>query len=92
MFGIKRQVIAKHERGMYLKDRSIEKILEPGVYWIADVPGRVKVEVYDITRAAPYTGSCSSRCVPPSVPAPSIPCWVTRVNWTVWSLRPSVTK
>jgi len=52
MFGIKRQVIAKHERGLYLKDRSIEKILEPGVYWIADVPGRVKVEVYDITRAA----------------------------------------
>ena len=52
MFGIKRQVIAKHERGLYLKDRSIEKILEPGVYWIADVPGRVKVEVYDITRPA----------------------------------------
>ncbi len=52
MFGIKRQVIAKHERGLYRKDRSIEKILEPGVYWIADVPGRVKVEVYDITRAA----------------------------------------
>ncbi len=52
MFGIKRQVIAKHERGLYLKDRSIEKILDPGVYWIADVPGRVKVEVYDITRPA----------------------------------------
>ncbi len=30
MFGIKRHVIAKHERGLYLRDRSIEKILQPG--------------------------------------------------------------
>lgn len=52
MFGIKRQVIAQHERGLYLKDRSIVKILEPGVYWMLDPLDRVKIEVFDITRAA----------------------------------------
>ena len=52
MFGIKRQVIAQHERGLYLKDRSIVKILEPGVYWMLDPLERVKIEVFDITRAA----------------------------------------
>jgi len=52
MFGIKRYVIAKQERGLYLKDRSIEDILEPGVYWIFDLLGRVKVDVYDITEPA----------------------------------------
>ncbi len=48
MFGIKRVVIAQHERGLYLKDRSIVDILDPGVYWIADLMGRVKVELYDV--------------------------------------------
>ena len=50
MFGMKRVVIAQHERGLYLKDRSISRILGPGVYWIADVLGRVSVQVYDITK------------------------------------------
>ncbi len=57
MLGIKRIVIAQHERGLYLKDRSIEKILGPGVYWIMDAMGRVSVQVYDITKpefAHPY--------------------------------------
>lgn len=50
MFGMKRIVIAQHERGLYLKDRSIEKMLGPGVYWIMDFLGRVSVPVYDITK------------------------------------------
>lgn len=57
MFGMKRVVIARHERGLYLKDRSIEKILGPGVYWIMGVLGRVTVQVYDVTKpefAHPY--------------------------------------
>ncbi len=52
MFGIKRQVIARHERGLYLKDRSIVKILQPGIYWIFDLAGRVEIEVFDITQPA----------------------------------------
>lgn len=51
MFGIKRIVIAQHERGLYLKDRSVEKILEPGVYWIEDFLSRTKVEVFSLTQA-----------------------------------------
>lgn len=49
MFGYKRIVIAQHERGVYLKNRSIEKIIESGVYHIFDLLGRVNVEVYDLT-------------------------------------------
>ena len=52
MFGIKRQVIAKHERGLYLRDRSIVKILQPGIYWTFDPLGRVEIEVFDITQPA----------------------------------------
>ena len=51
MLGMKRIVIARHERGLYLKDRSIQQILGPGVYWIMDVLGRVTVQVYAITQA-----------------------------------------
>ena len=51
MFGIKRVVIAQHERGVYLKDRSIEKILQPGVYTVFDLLGRVEIEVYNLTLA-----------------------------------------
>jgi regulator of protease activity HflC (stomatin/prohibitin superfamily) len=49
MFVYKRIVIAQHERGLYLKDRSIKKILAPGVYRIFDPLGRVSVEVYNLT-------------------------------------------
>lgn len=49
MFGMKRIVIAQHERGVYLKDRSIVKILEPGIYHVIDPLGRVGVEVHNLT-------------------------------------------
>ncbi|MBI3561552.1 MAG: slipin family protein [Gammaproteobacteria bacterium] len=49
MYGIKRVVIARHERGVYLKDRSIQKILQPGVYTVFDLLGRVDVQVYNLT-------------------------------------------
>lgn len=49
MFGLKRIVIAQHERGVYLKDRSIVKILEPGIYRVFDLLGRVAVEVQNLT-------------------------------------------
>lgn len=49
MFGLKRIVIAQHERGVYLKDRSIVKILEPGIYRQPDLFDRVAIEVHDLT-------------------------------------------
>jgi len=51
MFGMKRIVIALHERGVYLKDRSIVKVLEPGIHHFFDLFGRIKVEIYDVTVA-----------------------------------------
>jgi len=48
MFGINKIVIAQHERGVFLKDRNIVKILEPGIYRIFDLFGRVQVEVYNL--------------------------------------------
>lgn len=51
MFGYERIVIAQHERGLYLKDRSIVKILDPGVYRVLDLFGRVSIEIYDVTVA-----------------------------------------
>jgi regulator of protease activity HflC (stomatin/prohibitin superfamily) len=50
MFGIKRIVIAQHERALYLKNRTIEKVLEPGVYWMFDLFGRIDIQVYDINQ------------------------------------------
>jgi len=49
MFGLKRIVIAQHERGVFLKDRTIVKILEPGIHRIFDLYGRVAVEVHNLT-------------------------------------------
>ena len=49
MLGIKRVVIAEHERGVYLKDRSIVKILMPGTYRVFNLLGRINIEIYDVT-------------------------------------------
>ena len=49
MVGCKRIVIAQHERGLYLSDRSIRKILEPGVYRYYDLFGRITIDVYTLT-------------------------------------------
>ena len=50
MFGIKRIVIAKHERGLYLKNRSVEAVLDPGIYWYFDPLGRISVQIHDLTK------------------------------------------
>ena len=49
MFGLKRIVIAQHERAVYLKDRSIVKILGPGIYHVFDLLGRIAIEVQNLT-------------------------------------------
>ncbi len=49
MFGIKRIVIAQHERGLFFKHRRLVQVLEPGAYWITDFAGRYQVEVHDLT-------------------------------------------
>lgn len=49
MFGMKRIVIAEHERGVWLKNRSITAIVGPGVYHVWDALDRQSVQVYDLT-------------------------------------------
>ncbi|MEM7561699.1 MAG: slipin family protein [Pseudomonadota bacterium] len=46
---LRRIVIAQYERGLYIKNRNIERILAPGVYWFADP--RVTVHVVDSRQA-----------------------------------------
>jgi len=48
MFGIKRVIIAENERALVLRNRSVEKILEPGIYWLW---GNTQVQVYDLSQA-----------------------------------------
>src|SRR5262245_34422897 len=48
MFGIQRVVIAQHERALYWQFKRFVGVLEPGVYWKVDVPGRSVFEIYDL--------------------------------------------
>ena len=48
MLGLKRIVIAEHERGIRLQNRSVTGILGPGVYRLWDPLNRQAVQVYDL--------------------------------------------
>jgi regulator of protease activity HflC (stomatin/prohibitin superfamily) len=48
MFGIKRVVIAQYERGLLLRNRTVQTVLEPGVYWMFDPLKKREVQVYDL--------------------------------------------
>ena len=49
MYPYQRIVIARHERGLLFRDRSLKAVLAPGVHRIADPHRRVEVEVQDIS-------------------------------------------
>jgi regulator of protease activity HflC (stomatin/prohibitin superfamily) len=49
MFGYQRIVIAQYERGLLFKNRSFQKILEPGVYRFFDPLRRITVENHDLS-------------------------------------------
>lgn len=49
---VRRVVIAEHERGLYFKDRTLERVLEPGVLKVFDPFGRIDIEVFDVTAPA----------------------------------------
>ncbi len=48
MFGVKRVVVAEHERGIWMKDRTLVDVLGPGVYYQWDPLGRQRVQIYDL--------------------------------------------
>lgn len=45
-----RYVIAEYQRGLVINEGSVERVLEPGVYWIFNPLGRIEVRIYDITQ------------------------------------------
>jgi regulator of protease activity HflC (stomatin/prohibitin superfamily) len=49
MFGLKRLTIAQHERALLFRDKSFERVLTPGVYWMFNPLGRVEVQFCDTT-------------------------------------------
>jgi regulator of protease activity HflC (stomatin/prohibitin superfamily) len=51
MLGMKRIVIAQHERGLKFRDRSFVAVLEPGVHRIFDPQRRTDVQVCDLAVA-----------------------------------------
>ena len=48
--GIKRQVVAQHERALVLRDGMLTRILGAGVYHWLDPFNRIEVQVFDLTR------------------------------------------
>ncbi len=49
MFGLKKVVIAQHERGLLFENKSFKRILDPGKYWFRDLFDQINVEIYDLT-------------------------------------------
>ncbi len=49
MWFFKRYTVAEHERALFMQDRRLSKILQPGVYWVFNGLGRVAVEIYDLS-------------------------------------------
>jgi regulator of protease activity HflC (stomatin/prohibitin superfamily) len=50
MLGIKRIVIAQHERGLLFRNRSLVRVLTPGVHHLADPLGQYQVQVHDVSQ------------------------------------------
>jgi regulator of protease activity HflC (stomatin/prohibitin superfamily) len=47
MLGLKRLSVAQYERALVFRERSLERVLTRGVYWLWDPMGRLTVQVYD---------------------------------------------
>lgn len=48
----KRVVIAEYERGLLFRNKSLESVLEPGVYKFFDFKNAIKIDVFDLNKAA----------------------------------------
>ena len=48
MFGLKRIVVAQYERGILLRNRTVQTVLEPGVHWLFDPLRRCEVQTYNL--------------------------------------------
>jgi len=48
VFLIRKIRIGKHERGLCFRDREFREVLEPGVHWMLDPLGRLRVDVVSV--------------------------------------------
>ena len=48
MLGLKRLTVAQYERALVFRERSLERVLTPGVYWLWDPLRRTAVQVFDV--------------------------------------------
>ena len=48
MLGLKRLAVAQYERALVFRERSLDRVLTPGVYWLRDPLKRLAVSVYDV--------------------------------------------
>lgn len=49
MLGLKRLGVAQYERALVFRERTLERVLTPGVYWLWDPLARMTVATYDVT-------------------------------------------
>src|SRR5262245_4907468 len=56
MLQIQRITVGDGERGLLYRNRRFERVLEPRVYWLANVLGRIEVRKVDIEQNACYIG------------------------------------
>ena len=49
MLGLKRLKVAQYERALVFRERSLERVLTPGVYWLWDPLARLTVQTYDVS-------------------------------------------
>jgi regulator of protease activity HflC (stomatin/prohibitin superfamily) len=48
MLGLKRLSVAQYERALVFRERSLERVLTQGVYWLWDPMKRLAVQTYDV--------------------------------------------
>ena len=49
MLGLKRVAVAQYERAFLFRERSLERVLSPGVYWLWDPLARYAVQTFDVS-------------------------------------------
>jgi regulator of protease activity HflC (stomatin/prohibitin superfamily) len=49
MLGLKRVTVAQYERAFLFRERSFERVLSPGVYWLWDPLARYAVQSFDVS-------------------------------------------
>ena len=52
MFGLKRYIVKKNERGLLLRNGDFERVLQPGTHWVYSGVGHVRIETFALEQPA----------------------------------------